>query len=149
MYIYYLTYIIYLLIGKYILLINFRPIYEYQCVQNDLYYYASLSIIFSYGYWIPNRFEYMIFSNDKVILSTMLLLSNLILIFYGVDTLFLPNHRCYLFTEELWTFGIFNLILQLCFITYVFIITANQYYLLFSSDKDREKIINENKINIV
>ena len=149
MYIYYFTYITYLLIGTYMLLKNFSIIYEYQCRQNDLYYYTILSILFSYGYWIPNRFEYMLFSNEKVILSTSLLLSNLILIFYGVDSLFLPNHRCYKYSEDLWTFGIFNLIVQLCFITYVFIITAYQYYLLFSSEKDRERMINENKINIV
>jgi len=149
MYIYYFTYITYLLIGIYILLKNFTIIYEYQCPTNDLYYYTILSILFSYGYWIPNRFEYMLFSNEKVLLSTSLLLSNLILIFYGVDSLFLPNHRCYMYFENLWIFGIFNLLIQLCFITYVFIITAYQYYLLFSSEKDREKIINENKINIV
>ena len=145
MYIAYLIYGIYLILGVSSLFNNFNIILYNKCVNNDLYYYILLSLIFSYFYSYCVRIDYTVYEKEKLLFTTLLLLSNIILIFYGVDCLFLPIYRCYNFLENLWVFGLLNLLIQLCFITYVFILTSTQYYMYFSGYEKQK----EDKINLV
>lgn len=149
MYIAYLMYSIYLILGGSCLFNNFNIILYNKCINNDLYYYIILSLFFSYFYSICLKFDYTSYDKEKLLFTTLLLLCNIILIFYGVDCLFLPTYRCYNFLENIWVFGITNLLIQLCFITYIFIITSTQYYMYFYGyDKQNQKE-KEDKINVV